>query len=95
MKYALLDGAIRGGKSGVDVAFTGGQLVSDIIAERFVNDWTTSSRLFDVGHGFGSFSYEVARTALGQGFQPHTISSDLHRYNIDGPVFDLQEAVGW
>ncbi len=49
--------------------------------------------LFDVGHGFGSFSYEVARTALSQGFLPHTISSDLHRYNIAGPVFDLATTV--
>jgi dihydroorotase len=49
--------------------------------------------LFDVGHGQGSFSYEVARTALKQGFMPHTISSDLHRYNLDGPVYDLATTV--
>jgi dihydroorotase len=49
--------------------------------------------LFDVGHGQGSFSYDVARAALGQGFQPHTISSDLHRYNLHGPVFDLATTV--
>jgi dihydroorotase len=45
--------------------------------------------LFDVGHGKGSFSFEVARRALAQGFRPGTISSDLHVYNLDGPVFDL------
>jgi dihydroorotase len=44
--------------------------------------------LFDVGHGAGSFSYHVARSALEQGFPPDTISSDLHAHNIDGPVFD-------
>jgi dihydroorotase len=44
--------------------------------------------LFDVGHGAGSFSYHVARSALAQGFPPDTISSDLHAHNIDGPVFD-------
>jgi dihydroorotase len=44
---------------------------------------------FDVGHGQGSFSFDVARAAAAQGFWPHTISSDLHRYNVDGPVFDL------
>jgi dihydroorotase len=49
--------------------------------------------LFDVGHGQGSFSYDVARTALGQNFLPHTISSDLHRYNLHGPVFDLATTV--
>jgi dihydroorotase len=45
--------------------------------------------LFDVGHGKGSFSFEVARRATAQGFLPGTISSDLHVYNLHGPVFDL------
>ena len=45
--------------------------------------------LFDVGHGKGSFSFAVARKALAQGFRPGTISSDLHVYNLHGPVFDL------
>ncbi len=49
--------------------------------------------LFDVGHGKGSFAYEVARVAMGQGVMPHVISSDLHRYNVDGPVFDLATTV--
>jgi dihydroorotase len=44
---------------------------------------------FDVGHGAGSFSFDVARRALDQGFGPDVISSDLHAYNVDGPVFDL------
>ncbi len=45
--------------------------------------------VFDVGHGVGSFSFEVARKALAQGFLPGTISSDLHYYNVHGPVYDL------
>jgi dihydroorotase len=45
--------------------------------------------LFDVGHGKGSFSFEVARRALAQGLRPGTISSDLHVYNLIGPVHDL------
>jgi dihydroorotase len=45
--------------------------------------------LLDVGHGKGSFSWGVARTALAQGVMPNTISSDLHHYNLRGPVFDL------
>lgn len=49
--------------------------------------------LLDVGHGRGSFSYEVARAALNQGVLPDTISSDLHRYNLNGPVFDLATTV--
>ncbi len=45
--------------------------------------------LLDIGHGQGSFTFEVARTAMSQGVLPHTISSDLHAYNLNGPVFDL------
>lgn len=44
--------------------------------------------LFDIGHGVGSFTFRVAKAALGQGFPPDTISSDIHAYNVDGPVFD-------
>ncbi len=44
--------------------------------------------LFDVGHGAGSFSFEVMEKCLGQGFSPDTISSDLYSANINGPVYD-------
>ena len=44
---------------------------------------------FDVGHGVGSFDWPIARACAEQGFWPDVISTDLHRYNIDGPVFDL------
>ena len=44
--------------------------------------------IFDIGHGQGSFSFDVAEKALAQGFYPGNISSDLHVYNIEGPVFD-------
>lgn len=44
--------------------------------------------LFDVGHGAGSFSFEVMEKCLGQGFAPDTISSDLYSANINGPVHD-------
>jgi dihydroorotase len=45
--------------------------------------------ILDVGHGRGSFSFATARGALAQGLGPGSISSDLHIYNVDGPVFDL------
>jgi dihydroorotase len=45
--------------------------------------------LFDIGHGMGSFSFEVARKMLGGGFMPDTISSDVHAMCVDGPAFDL------
>jgi dihydroorotase len=44
---------------------------------------------FDVGHGRGAFNWRVARAALDQGLLPATISSDIHLWNIAGPVYDL------
>jgi dihydroorotase len=43
----------------------------------------------DVGHGGGSFSFHTAEIALKQELLPGTISSDVHQYNVEGPVFDL------
>ena len=49
--------------------------------------------VFDVGHGAGSFSWEVVEKALSQDVLPTTISSDLHVYNVNGPVYDLASVV--
>src|SRR5579885_3048268 len=44
----------------------------------------------DVGHGSGSFSFRRALAAIGNaGVLPDHISTDLHRGNVDGPVFSL------
>ena len=32
---------------------------------------------FDIGHGMGSFNFDVAETAISDGFEPDTISTDL------------------
>jgi dihydroorotase len=45
--------------------------------------------IFDVGHGAGSFRYEIAQRAMEQGFISDVISTDLHTGNINGPVYDL------
>jgi dihydroorotase len=46
--------------------------------------------LFDVGHGVGAFAWPVAERACREyGFQPDTISTDLHHFNLHGPVWDL------
>ena len=45
--------------------------------------------IFDIGHGMGSFSFDVARKMLAAGFPPDTISSDVHALCVDGPAFDL------
>ncbi|MYB93846.1 amidohydrolase/deacetylase family metallohydrolase [Candidatus Poribacteria bacterium] len=49
--------------------------------------------IFDVGHGAGSFSWDVVQKAMAQGVEPTTISSDLHVYNVNGPVYDLVNVV--
>lgn len=43
----------------------------------------------DIGHGAGSFSFDTAEKALQQELLPGTISSDVHQWNVNGPVFDL------
>ena len=43
----------------------------------------------DIGHGAGSFSFDTAEKALAQDVLPGTISSDVHQWNVNGPVFDL------
>jgi dihydroorotase len=43
----------------------------------------------DIGHGAGSFSFDTAEKALAQDLLPGTISSDVHQFNVNGPVFDL------
>lgn len=46
--------------------------------------------LFDVGHGIGSFAWDVAETVCRvHQFWPDTISTDMHTFCINGPVFDL------
>jgi dihydroorotase len=49
--------------------------------------------ILDVGHGRGSFSFDVAEKALAQGVAPQTISSDLHYYNVFGPVYSLATTI--
>jgi dihydroorotase len=46
--------------------------------------------ILDVGHGVGSFVWRVAEPACREfGFWPDSISTDLHQFNLRGPVFDL------
>ncbi len=53
--------------------------------------WEARDRgiLLDVAHGQASFSFEILERALAQGLGPGNLSSDLHRYCIDGPVWDF------
>lgn len=42
--------------------------------------------LIDVGHGSGSFSWEVVRRLTEQGYWPDTISTDVHKQSIQPPI---------
>lgn len=45
--------------------------------------------IVDLGHGAGSFSFEVAEKMVEHDFLPDIISSDVHALCIDGPAYDL------
>lgn len=45
--------------------------------------------IFDVGHGGGSFRFDQAVPAMKQGFQPNTISTDLHTGSMNGGMKDI------
>jgi len=70
-----------------------GILDDDGTIRRSVREARERGVVFDVGHGQGSFSWSVCEAALAQDFPPTTISSDLHVYNLNGPVFDLATTV--
>ena len=42
-------------------------------------------RVFDIGHGGGSFDYTIAEAAIAQGCPPDTISSDIHVFSGNTP----------
>ncbi|MFA6109863.1 MAG: FlgD immunoglobulin-like domain containing protein [Candidatus Latescibacterota bacterium] len=56
---------------------------------QYILEAQASGRLLDVGHGGGSFHWANAEPAVQQGYLPDSISTDLHRGNINGPVFSL------
>lgn len=44
--------------------------------------------IFDIGHGKGSFGWDVAAAMLAGGMPPDTISSDVHAMSQYGPAYD-------
>ena len=72
---------------------TCGVLDEDGKVRKSVHEAMERGVIFDVGHGAGSFSWDVVERAMAQGVPPQTISSDLHVYNVDGPVYDLANIV--
>lgn len=54
-----------------------------------VRDAKESGVLMDVGHGLHNLNFDVARKVLDQGLCPDGVSTDGHRGNRAGPVYDL------
>ena len=77
--------SFRGGEGGI---LDAQGRVYDEVLER-----VASGVHLDIGHGAGSFSFDTAEKAMGQGLRPGTISSDVHQFNVHGPVFDLATTV--
>lgn len=45
--------------------------------------------VFDLGHGAGSFWFRNAVPSFRHGFYPDSISTDLHKGSVNGPVFSM------
>jgi len=71
------------GAEGENLVDTQGRLLPEVLDAR------ARGVVMDVGHGGGSFRWEVAAAALEHGFLPDVISTDLHAYNMYGPLYDL------
>ncbi len=72
--------------------FTGGDmriLTADGRVHPRIRELQERGLVLDIGHGTGSFSYEVAEAMLDQGVLPDVISSDIHQLAVQGPMFDL------
>src|SRR5512134_1971037 len=54
-----------------------------------IRDAKETGVLMDVGHGLHNLNFDVARKVLDQGLQPDGVSTDGHRGNRAGPVYDL------
>ncbi len=66
---------------------------SPLLRDGRVRDCMVAARergvIMDVGHGAGSFGFDVARRMLEAGIGPDVISSDVHRGCIDGPAWNV------
>lgn len=71
---------------------TGGDmrlLGQDGVPHAHVRRLQEAGLVLDVGHGTGSFSFDVAEGLLAHGVVPDVISSDIHQLAVQGPMFDL------
>jgi dihydroorotase len=70
-------------------AYPGGLLDANGRLWPQVREAKESGVLMDVGHGLHNLNFDVARKVLDQGLQPDGVSTDGHRGNRRGPVYDL------
>ena len=71
------------GAEGENLTDPRGKLLPEVVDAR------QKGVVMDVGHGGGSFRWEIAEAALAEGFFPDVISTDLHAYNLHGPLYDM------
>ena len=72
--------------------FTGGDhriLGKDKVVNADIKKLHDAGLILDIGHGTGSFNYEVAEGLMEQGIMPDVISTDIHQMAIQGPMFDM------
>ncbi|MBO0731486.1 MAG: amidohydrolase family protein, partial [Acidimicrobiaceae bacterium] len=88
---ALLD-ALRPGDI-LTHAFRGasGLVGPDGRVVRALRDAVARGVILDMGHSATDFRFREARYLLDQGYPPVTASTDLNRFNVDGPVFSYME----
>jgi DNA-binding FadR family transcriptional regulator len=55
----------------------------------YVKELWERGMAMDIGHGTGSFSFEVAEAMLAHGLPPDVISTDIHQMSAQGPMYDL------
>ncbi|HUG81918.1 MAG TPA: amidohydrolase/deacetylase family metallohydrolase [Bryobacterales bacterium] len=48
---------------------------------------------FDLGHGAGSFAWAAGRNAMKHNFPLHSLSTDLHRGSVKGPVWSYGRTI--
>ena len=80
----IITHAFRGGGGMLDAAGT-------IIPE--FRDALDRGLLLDVGHSGTDFRFREARRLFANGVRPHTISTDLNIFTVDGPVYSLAETM--
>jgi dihydroorotase len=69
----------------------GGMVGADGKAVPQLRDAVDRGVVLDIGHSATDFRFSEARRLMDQGFLPHTASTDLNRFNLDGPVFSYAE----